>query len=61
MGFPRLVVAKGVGTDVGTKYEFGVSRCKLLYMKWVNNKVLLESTENYIEDPMINSNEKEYF
>jgi len=31
----RLVVAKGV--EVG--WEVGVSRCKLLYVEWINNKV----------------------
>ena len=35
-------------------------RCKLLYIEWINNKVLLYSTGNYIQYPMINHNEKEY-
>ena len=42
------------------EWEVGVSKCKLLYMEWINNKVLLYSTENYIQYPMINHNEKEY-
>ena len=25
----------------GMEWEAGVSRCKLLYIKWINNKVLL--------------------
>ena len=25
----------------GMEWEVGVSRCKLLYMEWINNKVLL--------------------
>ena len=29
-------------------WEFGVSRCKLLYREWIN-KVLLYSTGNYIQ------------
>ena len=37
-----------------------MSRCKLLYIGQIN-KVLLYSTENYIQYPMINHNEKEYF
>ena len=41
------------------EWEFGVSRCKLLYLKWTNNKVLLYSTESYIQYPMINHNGKE--
>ena len=30
-------------------------------MGWINNKVLLYSTENYIQYPMANHNGKEYF
>ena len=37
-----------------------LNRCKLLYIEWINNTVLLYSTENYIQLPMINHNEKEY-
>ena len=33
----------------------GFSRCKLLYMEWISNKVLLYSTENYMPYPMINN------
>ena len=40
--------------------EFGVSRCKLLYIEWISNKVLLYSTGNYILYCMMNHNEKEY-
>ena len=54
----RLVIAKGVGGDEGMKWEFGVSRCKLLYIEWINNKVLLYYTGNYIHYPMINHNGK---
>ena len=39
-------------------WEFGSSRCKLLYIQWINNKVLLYSTRNYIEYHIINHNEK---
>ena len=41
-------------------WEFGFSRCELLHIGWINNKVLLYSTENYIQNPVINHNEKEY-
>ena len=41
-------------------WEFGVSRCRLLYIGWINNKVLLYSTGNYIQYPVINHNGKEY-
>ena len=37
-----------------------VSRCQFLYIEWINNKVLLYGTENYIQYPMINHNGKEY-
>ena len=40
--------------------EWEVSRCKLLYKERINNKVLLYSTENYIQYPMINHRGKEY-
>ena len=54
----RLVVAKQ-GKE-GMDWEFGISRYKLLYREWINNKVLLYSTRNYIQYPMINHNRKEY-
>ena len=54
------MVAKGTGGGGGKDWEFGVSRCKLLYRGWINNKVLLYSTGNYIQYPVINHNGKEY-
>ena len=41
-------------------WEFGVSRCKLLHIEWMDNKVLLYSTGNYVQCPEINHNGKEY-
>ena len=41
-------------------WGFGISRCKLLYRGWINDKFLLCSTGNYIQYPVINHNEKEY-
>ena len=41
-------------------WEFGISRCKLLYTEYINTKILLHSTGNYIQCPMINHNGKEY-
>ena len=41
-------------------WEFGVGRCKLLPLEWLNNKVLLYSTGNSIHYPVINHNGKEY-
>ena len=33
----------------GKDWESGISRCKLLYIEWINNRVLLCSTGNYIQ------------
>ena len=43
----RFVVAKGRGRN-GMDWEFGVSRCKLLYLEWISNEILLYSTGNYV-------------
>ena len=37
----KLMVAKRKWGQEGTDWEFGVNRCKLLYVEWINNKVLL--------------------
>ena len=52
----RLVVDKWVGIH----WEFGVSKSKLLYREQINKKVLLYSTGNYIQYPVINHNGKRY-
>ena len=54
----RLVVARGWGEWWGR--EFGISRCKLLYIEWIMNKFLLCSAGNYIQYPTINHNGKDY-
>ena len=41
-------------------WEFGVGRCKLLHLEWINNKLLMCSTGNYTQYPMINYKGKEY-
>ena len=51
------------GCQAGARYkrdgrEFGISRCKLLYIEWINNKVQLYSTGSYIQYPVINHMEK---
>ena len=51
---------QGRGDGGGKNWEFGVSGCKLLYIGWINNKVLLYSTGNYIQYPIKNHNGKEY-
>ena len=54
------MVAKAVRDWGGKDWEFGISRCKLLYIGWINNMVLLYSTGNYIQYPVVNYNGKEY-
>ena len=51
---------KGRQGGGGMDWEFEISRCKPLYIEWINNKVLLDSTGNYIQYPVINHNGKEY-
>ena len=47
-----LVVVKGVAGG-GMDWEFGINAWKLLYIEWINNKILLYSTGNYIQNPVI--------
>ena len=54
----RLVVAKGEGMGEGWIGSLGLADAK--YYIWINNKVLLYSTGNYIQYPAINHNGKEY-
>ena len=42
----------------GGEWEFGITRCKLLYR--IISKILLYSTGNYIQHPVRNQNGKEY-
>ena len=51
---------RGRETGGEIDWEFGISRCKLLYIEWINNNVLLYSTGNYIQYPVINHSGKEY-
>ena len=44
----------------GLNWEFGVSRCQLIYIEWVNRKVLLHCTGNCIQYPGVSSDGKEY-
>ena len=32
----------------GIDWKFGVSRCKLLHLEWINNDILLYSPRTYI-------------
>ena len=44
----------------GKDWEFEIKGCKLVYIGWINNKVLLYSIGNYIQYLEINHNRKEY-
>ena len=50
----RLAVEKREEGGEGMDWEFGISRCKLVYLELIKNKVLLYSTGNYIQYPVIN-------
>ena len=55
----KLVFAMGrLGRGMDWKFETG--RCKLCHLEWINKKVLLYSTGNYIKYPVINHSGKEY-
>ena len=54
------MVAKGEGFGGGKDWEFGISRSTLVHIGWINNKVLLDSTGNYVQYPVINHNGNEY-
>ena len=41
-------------------FLFWISRCKLIYIEWINSGVLPYSTGNYIQYPVIKHNGKEY-
>ena len=53
--FQNKKLGRGRG---GKDWEFGISRCQLSYVGWINNRVLLDSPGNYIQYPAINHNEK---
>ena len=51
---------QGGGAKGGKVWEFGINRCKPLYTGWINKKVLLYSTGDYIQYPVTNHNGKDY-
>ena len=54
------LVLKLPSSGKGMDWEFGVGRCKLLHLAWINNKVLMYSTGNYVQYPVLNHSGKEY-
>ena len=51
---------KEKGSEGERNQEFGISRYKLLYIKYIGNKVQLYRTGNYIQYSIIKHNGKEY-
>ena len=49
----RTRVPRGRREKGEKECEFGISRCKPVYIKWINNKVLLYSMGNYIQFHMV--------
>ena len=61
--FSRAISAHSLPQRVGTlsRNQKGKGwRCKLVYIGWLNSKVLLYNAGNYIQYPVINHNGKEY-
>ena len=50
----RPAAAKGERRGSWMDREFGVRRCKPLYIELMNNKVVLDNTGNYTQYPVIN-------
>ena len=46
------------GWGGGKDWEFGISRCKLVYIGWIKKRSCMVWPENYIQYPVINHNEK---
>ena len=46
------MVVKGERVGEDMDWKFGISRCKLVLIEWIN-KVLLYVTGNYIQYPII--------
>ena len=55
-----MLLQRGRRFGGGNDWEFGITRCTLLYIGWMNNKDLLYSMGNYIQYPGINHHGKEY-
>ena len=58
-----IILSEAQQHRVGGEMEWKVrvSRFKLLYTEWINNKALQYSTANYIQYPIIKHSGKEYF
>ena len=54
----ELELERGMGVGDDMDWELGINKCKLLYVKWINNKALLYSTGNCIQYLIITYMEK---
>ena len=54
------MVAKGERIREGMEWEAGVSRCKLLYIEWINNRIQPYDTGDHIQYAVIKHNGKQY-
>ena len=54
------VVTKGERVGRGINWEFGINRCTLPYIKWINNRDLLYREGNHIQYLVINYNRNEF-
>ena len=52
------MVAKREASMEQMDWKLGIRRQKLLYIEWINNKILLYITGNCIQYPVINHKEK---
>ena len=50
----------GWGAGVGLTGSLGLVGCKLLHLEWINNKILMDNTGNYIQSPETGHDRKEY-
>ena len=55
-----LWLPRGRAEEEGRIGSLGLADANLYYIGWINNKILLYSTENYIQHPVINHNRKAY-
>ena len=56
----RRELTCGCQGERGVDWKFGICKCKLLYVEWINNKAPLYSMGNNIQHPVINHTGKEY-
>ena len=54
----RLVVAKGEEGGCGVDREFGIGRCKVLYLEWRSNEISPYSRGNYVQSLGIDHDER---